>query len=74
MNLYQHAKNQLDSSIHSSDMANFTILSPKVPSHLTPPTQKLLKYFLAFMNLYQHEKNQLNSSIHSPDIADFRVS
>ena len=39
-----------------------------------PTTQKLLKYFLAFMNLYQHEKNQLNSSIHSPDIADFRVS
>ena len=58
VNLYQHAKNQFISSVHSSDTVNF-----KVPLHdwphpfLTIPTPKTFKSI--FMKLYQHAKNKL---------------
>ena len=70
MNLYQHAKTQFISSVHSSDTVNF-----KVPSYdwphpfLTMPTPKTFK--LIFMKLYQHAKSTLiplvNLSLESSD-------
>ena len=60
MDLYQHAKNQFISSVHSSD---------KVPSDdwrhpfSTMPTPKTFK--LIFMKLYQHAKNKLIPLLYS---------
>ena len=70
VNLYQHAKNQLIPTVHSSDTVN-----SKVPSHywpnqfLTMPIPKTFK--LIFLKLYQHAKNKLiplaNSILESSD-------
>ena len=55
LNLFQHAKNQLNSSIYSWDKADFRTLWHKKPCpFLTTPTQKLLKLFLTSLNLYLH--------------------
>ena len=74
LNLFQHAKNQLNSSIYSWDKADFRTLWHKKPCpFLTTPTQKLLKLFLTSLNLYLHAQNLLNPSLHSWNKADFRV-
>ena len=57
--LYQHAKDQLNSSIHSWVTANFKVPWPKTRPLLTMTTQELLKQVLNFLNLYQYAKNQL---------------
>ena len=71
MNLYQHAKNQLDPSVHSYDTVNFRIQRPEWPPY---PTKKFLSTsnFCEFVSIC-HEYNQLNSYTHSLDTADFRV-
>ena len=44
LNLYQHEKNQLISSIHSWDTADFEVSKPKKPRQFPTNTmQKLLK-------------------------------
>ena len=49
-----HAKNHLNPYIHSAD---FRVSWTKWPcSFLTIPTQKFVKYLLAFLNLQQHAK------------------
>ena len=74
LNLYQHEKNQLISSINSWDTADFRVSRPK---RLCPfPTntiQKLLKKLWNFLNFYQHTKNQLTQLIPSWDKANFSV-
>ena len=70
VNLYQHAKNQLIATVHSSDTVN-----SKVPSHywpnqfLTMPIPITFK--LIFLKLHQHAKNKLiplaNSILESSD-------
>ena len=54
--MYYHAKNQLDSSIHSETRVGCPCL--------TRATQKLVKKFLTFLNLHQHVKTQLSLCIH----------
>ena len=64
VNLYQHAKNQFISSVHSSDTVSF-----KVPSHDWPQpflTMQAPKTFkLIFMKLCQHAKNKLITFVNS---------
>ena len=63
--MYQHAKNQLISSVRSRNTADIRVSRPKRPRpFLTITTQKLLKELLAFLNFYQHTKYQF-ISIHS---------
>ena len=63
MNLYQHVKNQLTSSVHSSDALNFWLQRPDWPyPFLTMPYQKTFNQLLIFVNLYQHAKNKPVSS------------
>ena len=64
--IYQHAKNQLISSVHSSDTVNFRDLSSL--AMLNP------KFSITFcVKLYQHAKNHLTPSVHSWDSINFRV-
>ena len=70
--LYQHEKNQLISSSHSWDAADFGVSRLNKPHpFLSNTLQKLLKQFLNFLNFYQHTKNQLIPLIPSWDTANF---
>ena len=74
LNLYQYPKNQLISSFHPWDTADFRVPRPKRPHwSLTTITLKLLKKLLAFLSLYQQTKNQFIPFIASWDTANFRV-
>ena len=74
MNLYQHAKNQFITFVHSSDTVNFRVLSHDW-SHplLSRPIPTIFNHFLICMNLYQHAKNHLILLVHSWDTVNFRV-
>ena len=70
----QHVKNELNSYINSLDTVDFRVSWTKWPCpFLTIPTQKSLKYVLAFLNLHQHAKYHFITSIHSFDKVNFRV-
>ena len=72
--MYKHEKNQLISSIHSWDTADFRVSRPKrTHPFLANTIQKLLKQLLNFQNFYQQTKNQLTSLIPSWDTANFSV-
>ena len=74
MNLYQHAKNQLIPSVHSSDTVNFRVQRPDGSNpFLTMPNQKIFNQLLIFANLYQHAKNEAVSSICSGEILDLKI-
>ena len=72
--MYQHAKNQCNPSVHSSDRVNFRVWSPDWPHpFLTMLTQKIFNQFLICVKLYQHAKNQFTLSLHSWNKISFRV-
>ena len=74
MNLYQHAKNQLISSIHSSDTVNFRVLGSHWPHLYFDHTQpKMFEQLLIFVNLYHNAKNEAVSSICSVEMADLKI-
>ena len=72
VNLYQHAKNQFISSVHSSDTVNFRVPWPDWPRpFLTMPTQKY--HFLLYVGFFQPAKNQPIPYVHSWDAVNFTV-
>ena len=57
LKMYQHAKNQLVSSVLFWDTVNFSIQGSDWPhSFLVMPHQKILNQLLIFVNLYQNAK------------------
>ena len=59
MNLYQHAKNQLIPSVHSSDTVNFIVQRPDWQHPFwTMRNQKIFNQLLIFENSHQHIKNE----------------
>ena len=66
MNLHQHAKNQLSSSIHSSNHL-VTRMAATIYDHIHR------NIFLSTLNFcYQHVKKQTISSLYSRDIFDLK--
>ena len=61
--LYQHAKNQLISPVHSWDTFKFSPQTRLATCFFIMPNQKVLDQLLIFVNLYQHAKNKTVSTI-----------
>ena len=64
VNLYQHVKNQFIPSVHSSDTANFRVLSPDwTHPFLTMLTPKIFNQIIPFV----HSGDTVNFRVHRPD-------
>ena len=60
--MYEHVKNQLNSSIHSWDTADYTVLWPKrIFDHAHPVTIKVTFSFLKDISISM-QKKQLDST------------
>ena len=74
MNLCQHAKKSLISSVHSGDKASFTIERPDWPHpFLNMLNLKILNQLLIFVNLYQLAKNYAVSPIGLGEMVDLKI-
>ena len=74
LNLCQHAKNQLMSSVHSGDKVKFRAQRLDWPKpFLIMANQKVFDQPLMFVNLYQYGTNYAVSSICSGEMVDLKI-
>ena len=74
VNLYQHAKYQLNPSVHSCDTVNFSVERPDWSnSFWTMSNQRIFNQLLISLNLYQHARNESVTAICSDEILDLKI-